>query len=114
MNAEKRKRLEAKGWKVGTAKEFLGLSDEEDRLIAIRLSLSRALAEKRREFAYSQETLANRIGSSQSRVAKMEAGDSSVSLDLLIRAHIWLGSSIGEVSRIVRRAETVQRELQQA
>jgi len=114
MNAEKRKRLEAKGWRVGTVKEFLGLSAEEDRLLAIRLSLARALAQKRREIAYSQERLADRIGSSQSRVAKMEAGDSSVSLDLLIRAHLSLGSSIGEVSRIVRQAETVRRELQEA
>lgn len=110
MNAEKRKRLEANGWKIGTTKEFLGLTDAEERWIAIRLSLSRALAEKRKKLSYSQGKLADLIGSSQSRIAKMEAGDRSVSIDLLIRALLSLGSPIGELSRIVRRAE--KREFQ--
>jgi predicted XRE-type DNA-binding protein len=114
MNADKKKKLEAKGWKIGTTKEFLGLSDEEDRLIAIRLSLSSALAEKRKKLALSQVKLATLLGSSQSRVAKMEAGDRSVSIDLLIRALLSLGSRIGEVSRIVGKAQGVERELQHA
>jgi predicted XRE-type DNA-binding protein len=114
MNAEKRKRLEARGWKIGTVKEFLGLSDEEELLIAIRIALSRALAEKRKQRAYSQEKLASLLGSSQSRVAKMEAGDRSVSIDLLVRALLSLGSHIGELSRIVGKAERVRRQLQHA
>ncbi len=114
MKTAKRKRLEANGWKIGTAKEFLGLSDEEERLIAIRLSLSRALAEKRKKAAYSQERLAKLIGSSQSRVAKMEAGDSSVSIDLLVRALLSMGSPIEELSRILRRAKPKHRVLHHA
>jgi predicted XRE-type DNA-binding protein len=114
MNAKKRKRLKAKGWKIGTAREFLGLSDEEERLIAIRLSLSRALAEKRKSNALSQQQLAKLIGSSQSRVAKMEAGDRSVSIDLLVRALLSMGSKIEELARVLKRAETQTRDLQSA
>lgn len=60
------------------------------------------------------EKVASLLGSSQSRVAKMEAGDSSVSIDLLVRALLSLGSTIVEVARIVGKAERIQRELQEA
>ena len=45
--------------------------------------------------------LAAKLRSSQSRVAKMETGDSSVSLDLLIRSLITLGASDRELSKII-------------
>ena len=44
---------------------------------------------------------AAKLRSSQSRVAKMEAGDSSVSLDLLIRSLITLGASDRELCKII-------------
>jgi len=101
MDKRKRARLEAKGWTVGSAKEFLGLSDAEDRFIETKLELSRALAERRRELGYTQEQVARKLGSSQSRVAKMEAGDSSVSIDLLLRALFTLQATRRDVARAI-------------
>jgi DNA-binding XRE family transcriptional regulator len=101
MNAAKNKRLEKAGWKIGTAKEFLGLSDEEWSLIEVKLALSAKLRECRRARAISQTALAERLGSSQSRVAKMEKGDSSVSIDLLMRALLAAGVSRKEVAKAI-------------
>ena len=91
MKPEKRKRLEAAGWRVGTAREFLGLTDEEAALIELKLDLARAVKAERIRRKITQEELGKRLGSSQSRVAKMEGGDPSVSIDLLIRALLRLG-----------------------
>ena len=106
MRKQKRKRLEATGWKIGTVKEFLGLSDEESAYIELKIKLAAGLRERRRQKGLSQLDLAAKLQSSQSRVAKMEAGDPSVSLDLLVRSLITLGSSDRELSQIIatRRA----------
>ena len=101
MRKEKKKRLEAKGWKIGTVKEFLGLSDEESAYIELKIRLADGLRQRRQEKGLSQVDLAERLKSSQSRVAKMEAGDPSVSLDLLIRSLITLGTSDRELSKII-------------
>lgn len=93
MRTAKRKRLEAKGWKLGTAAEFLNLSSEEAAYIELKLTLSRNLQKYRQEKKLTQEELARLLKSSQSRVAKMEAGDPSVSLDLLVRSLFMLGAS---------------------
>jgi hypothetical protein len=92
MDEKRQRRLEAKGWKVGDAQDFLGLSEEEVALIEIRLSLAKGIRRLRTEEAMTQEEVALRIGSSQSRVAKMEAADPSVSLDLLVRTLLSLGT----------------------
>jgi len=106
MRKEKKKRLEAKGWRIGTAKDFLGLSEEESAYIELKIRLAEGLRQRRQEKGLSQVDLAAKLRSSQSRVAKMEAGDPSVSLDLLIRSLITLGASNRELSRIIatRRA----------
>ena len=101
MRKAKRKRLEGKGWKIGTVKEFLGLSDEESAYIDLKIKLAAGLRERRRQKGLSQLDLAAKLQLSQSRVAKMEAGDPSVSLDLLIRSLISLGASERELSRII-------------
>ena len=101
MRKEKKKRLEAKGWRVGTAKDFLGLTDEESAYIELKIRLAEGLRQRRQEKGLSQVDLATKLQSSQSRVAKMEAGDPSVSLDLLIRSLITLGASERELSRII-------------
>jgi hypothetical protein len=101
MRDEKRKRLEAKGWKVGTAKEFLGLSDEEDAYVELKLRLAEGLKVRRRRRHITQLGLAKSLRSSQSRVAKMESADPTVSLDLLIRSLLALGTSTREISRII-------------
>lgn len=93
MRTAKRKRLEAKGWKLGTAAEFLNLSSEEAAYIELKLTLSRNLQKYRQEKKLTQQELARLLKSSQSRVAKMEAGDPSVSLDLLVRSLFMLGAS---------------------
>jgi DNA-binding XRE family transcriptional regulator len=93
MNTAKKRRLESKGWKVGTAREFLNLSAEEAAYVELKLALSKNLQEYRRQKKLTQEELARRLKSSQSRVAKMEAGDPSVSLDLLVRSLLALGAS---------------------
>jgi ribosome-binding protein aMBF1 (putative translation factor) len=101
MRKHKKKRLESKGWKISTVKEFLGLSNEESAYIELKIKLAAGLKQRRREKGLSQLDLAAKLQSSQSRVAKMEAGDPSVSLDLLIRSLISLGASERELSKII-------------
>ncbi len=105
MNRNKRKKLEAKGWKLGDAQDFLALSDEEMAFIEMKLALSRELKERRLRKRLSQAEFARRINSSQSRVAKMEAGDASVSMDLLIRSLLALGASRKELARSIERSK---------
>jgi ribosome-binding protein aMBF1 (putative translation factor) len=93
MNTSKRKRLEAKGWKIGHASEFLNLSAEETAYVELKLTLSKNLQNARRHKKLTQEQLARLMKSSQSRIAKMEAGDPSVSIDLLVRSLLILGTS---------------------
>jgi len=101
MSSARRRRLEASGWKVGTVQEFLGLSDAEAALIEIRLALGRGLRDRRNRKRLTQASLARLIESSQSRVAKMESGDPSVSIDLLVRALLALGADQRELARII-------------
>jgi predicted XRE-type DNA-binding protein len=101
VDQTKRKRLEAKGWKFGSAAEFLGLSDEESIYVELRLRLTEALKRRRQSAKLSQTALAGLVGSSQSRVAKMEANHQSVSLDLLITSLIGLGVGLDELGEII-------------
>jgi hypothetical protein len=96
----KRERLEANGWKVGTVAEFLGLTSEESALIEIKLALAHSLRERRQK-RMTQAQLAEKIQSSQSRVAKAEIGDSSVSLELLVRAMLATGASPKEIAKAI-------------
>lgn len=101
MTPEKRKRLEASGWRVGSVQEFLGLSDAEAALIEIRLALARGLRARRLRKRLTQADLARQLSSSQSRVAKMETGDPTVSIDLLVRALLALGAAPRDLARII-------------
>jgi hypothetical protein len=38
MNNEKLKKLEKKGWKITTAKDLLGLTDDEEKTVESKLS----------------------------------------------------------------------------
>lgn len=102
MNKRKQARLAARGWRVGSVAEFLGLSAEEAALVEMKLRLSEALKARRTAQRLSQVALAKRLGSSQSRVAKMEAGDRSVSLDLLMKALLVLGASPIDVGKALQ------------
>jgi DNA-binding XRE family transcriptional regulator len=101
MRRSKKKSLEQKGWKVGTVQEFLDLTTEEVAYIELKLRLSENLRQRRKRSKLSQVELAKLIKSSQSRVAKMESGDPSVSLDLLIRSLLALGASNRELARVI-------------
>ncbi len=93
MKADKRARLAKAGWRVGSAAELLGLTDEEADYIELKLALSNSLRKNRQRKSLTQIELAKLVRSSQSRIAKMEAGDPTVSIDLLIRSLLALGVS---------------------
>jgi predicted XRE-type DNA-binding protein len=97
MNREKRQSLEAAGFVFEDAEDFLELTTEERRLVELRLALCRAVRARRTQQHLTQEQLARRLKSSQSRVAKMEAGSSDVSLDLLFRGLFVLGGRIEDL-----------------
>ena len=99
MKTAKRKRLEQSGWRVGSAEDFLGLSKEEQTLVEIKLALADAVKTQREKHRLSQSDLAARMRSSQSRVAKIEAGDPSVSLELLVRAVLAAGATKKELAK---------------
>jgi len=92
-----------KGWKVGDAQEFLGLSEEETAYIELRLKLAEGLKAARKNHGVTQVQLAQTLKSSQSRVAKMESGDPTVSLDLLVKSLLALGTSNRELAAIITR-----------
>jgi DNA-binding XRE family transcriptional regulator len=99
MESTTKARLQAAGYTVGDASEFLGLTGAEEALVAMRHNLSRALRAQRLAANLTQAALAKRLGSSQSRIAKMEAGDASVSLDLLIMGLLIAGADRHVVAR---------------
>lgn len=104
MQKSRQARLERDGWQFGDAGDFLGLDEIERALVDMRVSLARALRQRRRDQKISQATLARRVGSSQSRVAKMEAGDPSVTLDLLMRTLLAAGSTPADLAGIIKTA----------
>ena len=99
MRADTARRLRTRGWKVGDATEFLDLSADEAALVELRLALSRSVRARRLKMGVSQVELAARLGSSQSRVAKLEGADATVSIDLLIRGLLALGASRRDIGR---------------
>jgi DNA-binding XRE family transcriptional regulator len=104
MKQTKKQRLERAGWTVGNAQQFLGLSEDERRFIETKLALAAGIRRRREKHQVTQAELARRLGSSQSRIAKMEAADPSVSLDLMMRSLYRLGASQEDVARIIRQA----------
>jgi len=101
MKAVKRKKLESNGWRVGSAEDFLGLSQEEVAYIELKYALSNSLKKRRTKQKLSQIEVAKIVKTSQSRVAKMEAGDPSVSIDLLVKSLLALGASPKEVAKAI-------------
>jgi hypothetical protein len=105
MKRAKKRRLERAGWVVGGAAQFLGLSGEERRFIETKLALAAGVRRRRQRQRLTQAELARRLRSSQSRVAKMEAADPSVSLDLMVRSLYRLGATREDVARLIRQAQ---------
>lgn len=104
MKTAKLKRLARAGWRSGSAEEFLDLKPEEAALVNMRLSLAEALRSRRLRLGLSQSGLAEKLGSSQSRVAKMEAGEANVSIDLLVRAILATGGKPADVGHAIAAA----------
>lgn len=104
MKAEKKKKMEAAGWAVGDAREFLALTPDEAEFVEIKLALARRLRALREQRHWTQAELAKHVGSSQSRVAKMEAADPTVSVDLLVRSLLAAGANRRELGRVVGSA----------
>lgn len=100
MDQAKRSRLESKGWKIGTASDFLELTPEETVLVEIKLALSRSLQERRQNLM-TQTELASKISSSQPRIANAENGDASVSIELLIRAILATGATPQDIGQVI-------------
>jgi transcriptional regulator with XRE-family HTH domain len=101
VNRAERKRHEEAGWQVGSVADFLGITEEEAVYIDLRVRLADALKARRQAARLSQKAFASARKSSQSRIAKAEANDPSVSLDLVIRSLIALGVNLGELASII-------------
>lgn len=106
MDARKKKKLETAGWRVAGAREFLELNDTETQFLEIKLALVKLLRLCRKRKHLTQAQLARKIKSSQSRVAKMEAGDPSVSVDLLLRSLLAVGANRRQLAQAISLART--------
>jgi DNA-binding XRE family transcriptional regulator len=103
MDRRKEKHLQSAGWKIGNATQFLRLNDEDAALIELKLGLANAVREERRRRRMTQQQLGKLLGSSQSRMAKMEAADPSVSIDLMVRSLLRMGASRKEVASYIAK-----------
>jgi predicted XRE-type DNA-binding protein len=103
MKTEKRARLEARGWRVGSAEEFLDLTPAEVAFVETKLALAQSVRARRTAQDMSQAALAKVLGSSQSRVAKIEAADATVSIDLLLRTLFALGAKPRDVAEVLQK-----------
>jgi len=101
MDKKRQQQLEEKGFRVGSAADFLELSPEEVAYIDIRLDISNMVKAQRAKRGWTQEQLARSIGSSQSRIAKLEGGDTGISMDLMIKALLQLGTSKKQIGQLL-------------
>ena len=108
MNSLKKARLERKGWTVGDTAEFLNLNLQEAQFVELKLALAAGVRQLREQHGMTQAALAEQLGSSQSRVAKMEAGDRSVTVDLMVRSLLAIGATPGEIAKLIKRVETLR------
>jgi len=106
MNISKRARLQRDGWAVGDAADFLNLSPQETQFVELKLALAAGIRRLREQRGMTQAALAEHLGSSQSRIAKMEAADRSVTIDLMMRSLLGIGATPGEIAKLIKRVET--------
>jgi predicted XRE-type DNA-binding protein len=106
MNTFKKARLQREGWAVGDAAEFLNLKPQEAQFVELKLALAAGVRQLRERHGMTQAALAEQLGSSQSRVAKMEAAERSVTVDLMMRSLLAIGATPGEIARLIKRVET--------
>ena len=106
MKSTKQRKIEDAGWTIGSASTFLKLSEADDTIVAMKLALASELRGLRLEQKLTQQELAKRLGSSQSRVAKMEVADKSVSIELFVKSLITLGASQGKIGKVIGKRKT--------
>jgi predicted XRE-type DNA-binding protein len=99
MKPSKRSRLQAAGFKVGSVQDFLALPPEEIALIDLKARLVTMLKAFRESHGITQHQLARLMGSSQSRVAKLEKNCAQASLDLICRALFAVGFSSRQIGK---------------
>tara|TARA_R110002050_G_scaffold112323_1_gene226509 strand:+ start:651 stop:965 length:315 start_codon:yes stop_codon:yes gene_type:complete len=102
MDASKKDRLEKAGWKVSDAKEFLNLSDEESAYIEMKLDMASLLKTERKKAGLTQSGFAKKLHTSQPRIAKMENGDPSVTLDLILKGLLALQVRRSEIGQALQ------------
>ena len=107
MRKEKRQKLERQGWKIGNTADFLELTPEESAFVELKVALSKSLKERRKQSTITQIELAKLLKSSQSRIAKMEAGDPSVSIDLLIRSLLAMGATNKDLAQTISTSKLI-------
>ena len=101
MDEDRKRRLQERGWKVGSAADFLELTPEEAAYIELKLALSESVRQRRHRQGLTQGQVAQKMGSSQSRVAKIEGADPTVSIDLLVRALLALGANKSDIGQAI-------------
>ena len=106
MKTSKKARLQREGWAVGDAAEFLNLNPQEAQFVELKLALAAGVRHLREHRGITQAALAEQLGSSQSRVAKMEAADRSVTLDLMMRSLLAIGATAGEIAKLIKSVDT--------
>ncbi|MCC6859413.1 MAG: helix-turn-helix transcriptional regulator [Bryobacterales bacterium] len=106
MNTTRRARLERNGWAVGDAAQFLNLDPQEAQFVEVKLALAAGVRQLREQRGMTQAALAQQLGSSQSRIAKMEAADQSVTVDLMMRSLLAIGATPGQIAKLIKRVET--------
>lgn len=104
MDRAKKESLEKKGWKVGDIDEYLGLTPAEMVIVEMKAGLAEALAKKRKKSGLTQIEASAKAKTSQSRFAKAEHSDSSVSLELMIKLFFSLGADKKELFKVLRTA----------
>ena len=106
MNTSRKARLERSGWAVGDAAQFLNLTPQEKQFVELKLALAAGVRQLRGQRGITQAALAERLGSSQSRVAKVKAADRTVTVDLMLRSLLAIGATPGEIAKLIKRVET--------
>lgn len=101
MDKTKKNKIESKGWKVGDIDQFLGLDSAEMAIVEMKMALAKTLIEKRKQSKLTQINMAKLIGSSQSRVAKIEKADSTVSIELMLKSLLSLGTTKKEIAKAI-------------
>ena len=105
MNTLKRARLQRHGWAVGDTAEFLNLNAQETQFLEVKLALAAGVRQLREQNGRTQAALAEQLGSRQSRIARTEAADRSVTVDLMMRSLLAIGATPGEIAKVIKRAE---------